>query len=104
MNKQDSLAFLQSCLDKLNDITEEDIRIFQNKYEEECETQLVHSEFQFIPPFQACNCDIDDMDIIDEAMVMLPQSSLSDEKKHTYSFIGQFNDNIQENNNAALAA
>ena len=36
MNKEESLSFLQSCIDKVNCATEQDINLFQKNYGLKC--------------------------------------------------------------------
>lgn len=36
MNKQDSLKFLQNCIDRITNASEEDIEIFRMKYDKHC--------------------------------------------------------------------
>lgn len=46
MNKADSLNFLQSCIDKIADASEEDIKMFRMKYDMYCEKPIIFSEFE----------------------------------------------------------
>ena len=36
MNKKDSLKFLQSCIDRIDNASEEDIEMFRKKYDIHC--------------------------------------------------------------------
>ena len=48
MNKKDSLNFLQSCIDKIANASEEDIEMFRMKYDMHCMEPMISSEFEFI--------------------------------------------------------
>ena len=50
MNKKDSLAFLDECLNKLNNATEEDIATYKAAYEKSCSTYLISDSFDFCAP------------------------------------------------------
>lgn len=50
MKKEESLSFLQSCIDKIALATEEDIKRYQEIYEEECSIPLVSDDFEFLYP------------------------------------------------------
>lgn len=50
MNKKESLAFLQSCIDRINVATDEEIAVLQESYELNCIEFIESSDFQFIPP------------------------------------------------------
>ena len=50
MNKKDSLNFLQSCIDRITNASEEDIEMFRMKYDMHCMESLASSEFEFISP------------------------------------------------------
>ena len=50
MNKKTSLDFLQSCMDKINTASEEDIRKFKEKYDYHCNNPVSDSNFDFVVP------------------------------------------------------
>ena len=50
MNKKDSLNLLQNCIDRIANVTEEDIEMFRMKYDIHCMDPLASSEFKFISP------------------------------------------------------
>lgn len=50
MNKKDSLNLLQNCIDRIANVTEEDIEMFRMKYDIHCMDPLAPSEFKFISP------------------------------------------------------
>lgn len=50
MNKKDSLNFLQSCIDRIANASEEDIEMFRMKYDIHCTEPMISSEFEFISP------------------------------------------------------
>ena len=63
MNKKESLAFLQSCIDKTNAATDEEIISLQKAYEKNCTGPSICSDFK---KNQNINNDIDeDLDEIE---------------------------------------
>ena len=50
MSKNDSLNFLQSCIDMIANAPEEDIEMFRIKYNMHCMEPMISSEFEFISP------------------------------------------------------
>lgn len=52
MNKNESLAFLQSCIDNINAASCEEIAMFQESYALNCTDSIVSSIFEFIPPME----------------------------------------------------
>ena len=50
MSKNDSLNFLQSCIDRIANASEEDIEMFRMKYDMHCMEPMISSEFEFISP------------------------------------------------------
>ena len=41
MNKEESLSFLQSCIDKVNQVTEQDIQFYRKMYNKDCGMPIV---------------------------------------------------------------
>lgn len=56
MNKKESLAFLQSCIDSINAATTEEIAWFQESYALNCADFTISSIFEFIPPVDIVGC------------------------------------------------
>lgn len=56
MDKRESLAFLQSCIDRINVATDEEIAMLQKSYALNCIEFLESSDFQFIPPTDSDSC------------------------------------------------
>lgn len=50
INKKDSLNFLQNCIDRIANASEEDIEMFRMKHDMHCREPLTSSEFEFISP------------------------------------------------------
>ena len=53
MDKNESLAFLQSCIDSINVATLDEIALLQKAYEINCVAPIVSSDFEFVHP-----CDL----------------------------------------------
>lgn len=50
MNKEESLSFLQSCIDKVNIATAQDIQFYREVYNKDCTMSMNASEFEFVFP------------------------------------------------------
>ena len=50
MNKEESLAFLQSCMEKINTASEQDIQFFKDVYQKDCVLLMSSSDFKFVFP------------------------------------------------------
>lgn len=50
MDKNESLAFLQSCIDSINVATLDEIALLQKAYEINCVAPIVSSDFEFVHP------------------------------------------------------
>ena len=50
MNKEESLSFLQSCIDKVNLATAQDIQFYREMYNKDCAMPMKSSEFEFVFP------------------------------------------------------
>lgn len=103
MNKQESLAFLQSCIEKVKKATEKDIQFYKEVYNEECISTEKESKFQFVFPsndfkykyeinevfeLDACNQDI----------------RKTEKSQMEYNFLGVSSINQQNNSNLPYAA
>lgn len=104
MNKKDSLKFLQSCIDMIESASEEDVQMFQKKYERHCIEPKTFPEFELIPPV-----DLDPVKVecVEKSTMILPESSIlqeHSEMKQIYYFGKLQIKNSQEIENAAFAA
>ena len=50
MNKEESLNFLQSCMEKLKTASEQDIQFFKDIYRKDCVSSVESSDFEFVFP------------------------------------------------------
>ena len=50
MNKEKSLTFLQSCIEKVKKATEQDIQFYKEVYDKEYVLSNKNSEFEFVFP------------------------------------------------------
>lgn len=50
MNKEESLSFLQSCIDKVKQATTKDVQFYREIYNKDCAMPMKSSEFEFIFP------------------------------------------------------
>lgn len=51
MNRDKSLEFLQDCIDKVNILTDEEVRSLKEKYELNHNDGMINPAFEFIPPY-----------------------------------------------------
>jgi hypothetical protein len=56
MDKKESLAFLQSCIDSIDAASDEEIVLLQEAYTANCILPLENSAFEFIPPTDKDGC------------------------------------------------
>lgn len=56
MNKKESLAFLQSCIDSIDAASDEEIALLQEAYATNCVLPIENSVFEFIPPMDISGC------------------------------------------------
>lgn len=56
MNKEESLAFLQSCIDNINTASDEEVAFLQGVYTEKCTLSIEDSLFEVIPPPDIVEC------------------------------------------------
>ena len=104
MNKKDSLNFLQSCIDRIANASEEDIEMFRIKYDMHCKESLTSSEFEFISP---TDLELLQTESEEEIKLTISESdivSTRNKVKMKYYFAGLNIKNCQENDNAAFAA
>lgn len=102
MDKKESLAFLQSCIDRVNSATSEEIKTFQNIYASKCLIPLVSSEVEFLPPVNSKEYSFEKRI---EVTFSEKELALSAEKVPVnYYFEEKYANNRQENNDAAFAA
>ena len=50
MTREESLAFLRSCLDKIKNASEEEIQFYKETYKKECGHPVWNTNFEFTPP------------------------------------------------------
>lgn len=62
MNKEESLTFLQSCMEKVKMASEQDIQFYREVYRLDCVSPTETSDFEFVLPAidLQCNCEIND--------------------------------------------
>ena len=104
MNKKDSLNFLQGCIDRIANATEEDIEMLRMKYDIHCMKPLLSSAFEFISPTVL---DPLQADSVTEIKLTISESSMlgtKNKEKMNYYFAGLDIKNSQGNDNAAFAA
>ncbi len=93
MNKQESLTFLQSCIEKVKNATEQDIQFYKEVYSKECIPTEKTSEFEFVFPANDIKYEYEfELD-------MCNQDIRNDKKQMEYNFLGtgSFNQDISAN-------
>ena len=104
MTREDSLAFLEKCLNEVKNASEEEIEKLRKVYEKNCSTMLASDEFEFVTPTGVDNKDVEVTENID-----LTISKKDIEKQNEKMFISynkkqKYNNNIFENVSAFIAA
>lgn len=56
MNKEESLAFLQKCIDHVNMASDEEVAFLQEAYMAKCTSSIEDSLFEIIPPLDIVEC------------------------------------------------
>lgn len=102
MDKKESLAFLQSCIDSVNVATCEEIELFQKIYELNCTKLITSSNFEFIPPVDVVNCAYETSGTI--KMTISETECIVHKIKCNYNFVGIRGSNEQSDNNLPYAA
>lgn len=103
MSKEESLAFLQNCMEKLNTASEQDIQFFKDVYQKNCVLLTEPSDFEFVFPTNDLQCnyvisDEFDLDICSFSDKQVPKKQLG------YVFLGEDLLNQQNNDNLPFAA
>jgi len=102
MNKNESLAFLEKCIDMVNTVTEEEIEILQKIYSNHCTESDVQSLFEFLAPSDVGNLFEES---IYSNMSSIPKKYIIENKNNVnYHSTGKNIKNTQDNDNAAYAA
>lgn len=96
MNKEESLSFLQSCIDKVNLATAQDIQFYREVYNKDCTMSMNASEFEFVFPTGdfAYKYEINS---VFELESNCHEITKTNEQKMEYNFLG-VNLNIQQDN------
>ncbi len=96
MNKEESLSFLQSCIDKVNLATAQDIQFYREVYDKDCTMSMNASEFQFVFPTDdfAYKYEINSVFELESNSHEITKTN---EQKMEYNFLG-INSNIQQDN------
>lgn len=103
MNKEESLTFLQSCMEKVMNASAQDIQFYKEVYKLDCVPSTEVSDFEFVFPTidLQCNYEINgefDLDVYELDNNKTPK------KKLEYSFLGESLLNQQNNDDLPYAA
>ena len=71
MNKEESLSFLQSCIDKVNLATAQDIQFYREMYNKDCAMPMKSSEFEFVFPTDDFAYKKEKLDVIERKKMVL---------------------------------
>lgn len=103
MNKEESLTFLQSCMEKVKMASEQDIQFYREVYRLDCVSPTENSNFEFVFPAidLQCNYEINDEYDFDACALV---SNRTPKMQLNYSFLGTNLLNQQNNDNLLYAA
>jgi hypothetical protein len=103
MNKEKSLSFLQSCIDKVNVATAQDIQFYREIYNKDCTMPIESSDFEFVFPTEdfAYKYEINS---VFELKSNDHDMRKSIEQKIEYNFLGVSLNIQQDNDNLPYAA
>ena len=60
MGKIDSLEFLDSFIEQIDSLTDEEVEMYKKNYQNELNNKIQQQQFDFIPPFNENDIDIKD--------------------------------------------
>lgn len=102
MNKEESLAFLQKCIEKVKNATEQDIQFYKDVYNRECVPVEKASEFEFVFPTNDIGCEYE---INDEyELDVCNQDTTNNKEEMEYNFLGTDSFNQETSDNLPYAA
>lgn len=101
MSKQESLNFLQSCIEKVKNATDCDIQFYKDVYKKDCTFASEISDFEFVFPIAECGVKYE---IKDTFEVAICEQNIKESEKKQYSFLGINSVNQQNNDNLPYAA
>ena len=104
MNKKESLAFLQSCIDAINDATDEDIALFQESYTINCVQSIISSDFEFVPPVEVVDCLYETNEVMTLKILEEECVRVSNNVQWNYSLDGIIANNDQSDDHIPCAA
>lgn len=96
MNKEESLSFLQSCIDKVNLATAQDIQFYREVYDKDCTMSMNASGFEFVFPTNGFAYKYE-INSVFELESNSHEITKTNEQKIEYNFLG-VNLNIQQDN------
>ena len=96
MNKEESLAFLQNCIEKLKRATAQDIQFYKEVYDRECDPKERMSEIKFVFPTNNIEYRYE---VKDSFELDMHNNMKADKKMMEYSFLDTslFNQEIGDN-------
>lgn len=103
MNKEESLSFLQSCIDMVNLATEQDVKFFQEIYKMDCATPVVSPDFEFVFPTSDFECQYEIKDVYN-LITNGEDFRKSTKKKISYNFWGAESINQQNDDDLPYAS
>lgn len=103
MNKEESLAFLENCLEKVKKASAQDIDFFRKMYKLDCISSAETSDFEFVFPTIGLQCKYEINDEFDLNACELINNK-SSKIQFNYSFICTNLFNQQNNDDLPYAA
>lgn len=102
MDKKESLAFLQSCIDRISAISDEEIAILQELYALNCVESMENLDFKIIPPTDSCLYDKNE---VIEIKISETECVVEKNKEQwVYNIKGSITTNEQSDENLPYAA
>lgn len=104
MDKKESLAFLQSCIDRINAISDEEIAVLQELYALNCAESMGNSDFKIIPPMDIDSCLYDKNEVIEIKISETECVVEKNKEQWVYNIKGSITTNEQSDENLPYAA
>lgn len=103
MNKEESLTFLQSCMEKVKNASAKDIQFYKELYRLNCALTPEVSDFEIIFPANDAgySFEINDSFKLDVSNQQIKSTA---KKQMEYSFLGSISFNQQNNDSLSYAA
>lgn len=104
MNKEESLAFLQNCIDNINVVSDEEVAFLQEVYMAKCTSSIEESLFEVIPPLDIDECLFEIKEVMEIKIPDFKCTVKAHDSQWNYSMKGIRTNNQQSDGSLSYAA